>query len=229
MKKNLLAGAILLLFYSVQAQQWTTAGNDIYNTNSGIVVIKPTGATGGEKFVINPMGPGNMTIGEANTGVGGYTSLSLGISAYQNGYSWIESITASGSAYGNLIINPSGGNVGIGTNAPGSFKLAVEGKIGAREIKVTAQSPWPDYVFSPTYKLKPLFSLEDYIKKNNHLPSMPSAQEVKSDGIELGQMNGKLLEKIEELTLYVIKLNRKIDKQQKEIDHLKAGRNPKKQ
>src|SRR5258708_3717567 len=133
MKKNLLTGAILLLFSSLQAQtQWTTAGNDIYNTNSGIVVIKATGTTGGQKFVVNPLGAGQMTIGEANTGVGGYTSLSLGISAYTNGYSWIESIAASGSAYGNLIIQPNGGNVGIGTTAPGSFKLAVEGKIGAR-------------------------------------------------------------------------------------------------
>jgi hypothetical protein len=114
-----------------------------------------------------------------------------------------------------IRILPSG-NVGIGTPNPGSFKLAVSGKIGAREVRVTNANPWPDYVFSKQYKLKSLSSLEEYISKNNRLPNMPSAEEVKNNGIELGKINTQVVEKIEELTLYVIELNKKIQKLEKE-------------
>lgn len=120
-----------------------------------------------------------------------------------------------------LFINY-GGQVGIGTTSPGSFKLAVEGKIGAREIKVTLQSPWPDYVFNQGYQRMSLASLEAFIKKNNHLPNIPSAQEVKENGgIELGEMNAKLLEKIEELTLYVIELKKENEEFRKQLEELK--------
>jgi hypothetical protein len=99
------------------------------------------------------------------------------------------------------------GNVGIGTSNPGTFKLAVEGKIGAREVKVTLAS-WADYVFYPRYNLLPLGDLEKYLNLNGHLPNIPSAKEVEDNkGIELGEMTAKLLEKVEELTLYVIELN----------------------
>jgi hypothetical protein len=115
-----------------------------------------------------------------------------------------------------IRISPQG-NVGIGTSNSGSFKLAVEGRIAAREIQVTLQSPFPDYVFDSKYKLRSLYNLESYINQNKHLPGIPSAVEVeKKGGIELGQMNTKLLEKIEELTLYVIELNKKIEKLEKE-------------
>ena len=111
----------------------------------------------------------------------------------------------------------SAGQVGIGTTDFGSFKLTVEGKIGAREVRVTSASPWPDYVFNKKYELKNLYSLESYIRQNNHLPNIPSAQEVNDNGIELGKMNAKLLEKIEELTLYIIDLNKKIDNLEKQV------------
>jgi hypothetical protein len=115
------------------------------------------------------------------------------------------------------------GNVGIGTTTPGSFKLAVEGKIGASEIKVTLQRPWPDYVFESNYQLPGLVELEAFIKKNKHLPDMPSAREVKeSGGIELGQMNAKLLEKIEQLTLYVIELKKENEAIKQALANTKA-------
>jgi hypothetical protein len=121
------------------------------------------------------------------------------------------------------------GNIGIGTINPGSFKLAVEGNIGARGIRVTLANPFPDYVFDSTYQLRTLATLQQYIDKNKHLPGIPSEQEVKKDGgIELGEMNVKLLEKVEELTLYILELNKKLEAQQnklegqqKEIDRLK--------
>lgn len=107
------------------------------------------------------------------------------------------------------------GNVGIGTTAPGSFKLAVEGKIGAREVTITSTTPWPDYVFTPNHKLPSLETIERYIQKHKHLPEVPTAKEVEAKGIDLGQMNTILLKKVEELTLYVIELK-------KEVDQLKA-------
>jgi hypothetical protein len=116
------------------------------------------------------------------------------------------------------------GKVGLGTQYPGSFKLAVEGKIGAREIQVTLANPFPDYVFDSKYKLRNLSSLENYINENKHLPNVPSAAEVeKNGGIELGSMNTKLLEKVEELTLYIIEINKKVEKLEKENEALKKA------
>jgi len=99
------------------------------------------------------------------------------------------------------------GNVGIGTSKPGSFKLAVEGKIGAREIVVQNES-WADFVFEDNYDLMPLDKLEIFYKDNKHLPGIPSAEKVIQDGINLGQMNEKMIQKIEELTLYVVQLKK---------------------
>ncbi|MFC5284235.1 hypothetical protein [Pedobacter alpinus] len=120
---------------------------------------------------------------------------------------------------GNLRISGEGihyietGNVGIGTLTP-QEKLSVNGKIRAREIKVETAN-WPDYVFGKNYQLPDLKETETFIKINKHLPGIPSAEEVEKNGVSLGEMNAKLLKKIEELTLYVIQL-------QKENDLIKA-------
>lgn len=110
-----------------------------------------------------------------------------------------------------LFINELGG-VGIGTTQLGpQTKLGVEGMIVAREVKVSLDN-FPDYVFDKHYKLRTLGELENYINANHHLPEMPSAQQVKKDqGVELGEMNRKLVEKVEELTLYVIQLKKELD------------------
>jgi hypothetical protein len=107
------------------------------------------------------------------------------------------------------------GNVGIGTNTP-KEKLSVNGKIRAHEVKVETAN-WPDYVFSPSYKLPDLKETEKFIKANNHLPDIPSAAEVEKEGVNLGEMNARLLKKIEELTLYLIELKK--DNEQIKIDH----------
>lgn len=105
------------------------------------------------------------------------------------------------------------GNVGIGTKDP-KAKLSVNGTIISTEIKVLANiSQYPDFVFSKSYNLRSLNEVEQFIEQNNHLPDIPKADEVK-EGIALGMMNTKLLQKIEELTLYTIE-------QQKEIEDLK--------
>lgn len=98
------------------------------------------------------------------------------------------------------------GNIGIGIKTP-SEKLAVNGNIRAKEIKVEAIN-WPDFVFEDGYKIRPLEDLELYIKVNKHLPDVPSANEVENGGVELGRLNNVLLKKIEELTLHVINIEK---------------------
>jgi len=103
------------------------------------------------------------------------------------------------------------GNVGIGTADPKGYKLAVAGNMIAESIKVQLQSSWADYVFDEDYELPKLNEIESFVKKNKHLPGIPSAAEVKSEGIDLGEMNEKLLKKIEELTLHLIEQNKTIE------------------
>jgi len=129
-----------------------------------------------------------------------------------------------------LLLQPASnhGNIGLGTYSPKSklhvngsvaigptdmvpatgYKLSVAGKVICEEARVQIRNDWPDYVFEPTYKLTPLHELETILKKQKHLPNVPSAKEVKAEGFDLGSMNAKLLEKIEELTLYLIELKK---------------------
>jgi hypothetical protein len=93
------------------------------------------------------------------------------------------------------------GNIGIGTTSPAHL-LHVAGTIGAEEVIVSATGA--DYVFDPGYKLKPLSEVAAYIDQNHHLPDIPSAAEVAEKGIGLGEMQAKLLAKVEELTLHMI-------------------------
>lgn len=112
-------------------------------------------------------------------------------------------------------ISYNNGNIGIGTADTKGFKLGVHGKIAAEEVKVALYSNWADFVFEEEYKLPTLQEVEHQIKEKGHLKDIPSAEDVKENGILLGEMNSKLLQKIEELTLYAIQ-------QQKEIDSLRS-------
>ena len=108
------------------------------------------------------------------------------------------------------------GNIGIGIRNAGE-KLAVNGNIRAREIKVENVN-WPDYVFAKDYQLPSLKETEKHIKDKGHLPDIPSAEEVKTNGLDLGEMNAKLLKKIEELTLHLIEQNKRIEKLENELN-----------
>lgn len=121
---------------------------------------------------------------------------------------WISSLTL----YGN-------GSVGVGfgtTYNAGDyrnhdFKLAVNGGIVCEEIKVVGDVPDADFVFENDYKLMSLDKVESFVKTNKHLPDIPSAESFKENGYKVGEMDGMLLRKIEELTLYIIELNKKIE------------------
>lgn len=117
-------------------------------------------------------------------------------------------------------INFSSGKVGIGTNTIGDYELfAVKGNIRAQEIKVETAN-WPDYVFTKNYKLPTLKEVENHINQKGHLMNIPSAKEAEVNGVKLGEMNRLLLEKLEELTLYIIQLKNENDLQQEQINQL---------
>ena len=109
--------------------------------------------------------------------------------------------------YSLSMIVADNGNVGIGTANP-TYKLSVNGNIRSKEVVV--ETGWADYVFNNNYQLKPLQEVEKFIEDNKHLPGIPSAEEIEKNGLQLGDTQKKMMEKIEELTLYVIELNKQI-------------------
>ncbi|MET3020956.1 hypothetical protein [Flavobacterium hydatis] len=185
--------------------------------NVGIGTAKPS-----QKFVVSNDGAEGLEV---------YLEKSLKIVG-------LQSYDRTGNAYSKMQLDASQfsfmhGNVGIGTITTGTHKLAVNGSIGAREIKVET-TIWPDYVFKKEYDLPTLKEVEKHIAEKGHLKDIPSEEEVLKNGINLGEMNAKLLQKIEELTLYVIEQGKKaeelklyvkeqnklIDEQNKRIDKL---------
>jgi len=121
----------------------------------------------------------------------------------------------------NNVLGIYGGSIGIGTNNTNGYKLAVAGSVVAEEIVVKLQQNWPDFVFKENYKKPDLSDVENYIKKHGHLPKIPDAEEITNKGVNIGEMQAKLLEKIEELTLYLIEQDKKIEKLEIECDLLK--------
>jgi trimeric autotransporter adhesin len=126
--------------------------------------------------------------------------------------------TNDGSAQVTLLQN---GNFGIGITNPAE-KLAVNGRIRSKEVLVEAAN-WPDFVFDEKYALPILSEVEKFIAANKHLPNIPSANEVETNGQNLGDIQKKLLQKVEELTLYIIELNKRIEKL--EAEKLKTTKN----
>jgi hypothetical protein len=123
---------------------------------------------------------------------------------FKNGNNSVAQIDGAGVVYAS--------GLAIGTNDPGSYLLAVNGDMKAKNLRLsTKASDWPDYVFNDDYKSMSLEETESYINKNKHLPGMKSAEKMEKEGIDLVDMQAKLLEKIEELTLHVIALKKEND------------------
>lgn len=112
------------------------------------------------------------------------------------------------------------GNIGIGVNDPGAYKLAVNGNVRAKEVVV--ETNWADYVFDKQFKLKPLSEVERFIEENKHLPDIPSATDIQKNGAKLAELTTKMMQKIEELTLYSIAQEKKLEKLEAELAQLKA-------
>ena len=147
-----------------------------------------------------------------------YANTTLHIGTTSGDILKVRSIPSSGGVVDHVVVKENG-NVGIGTINPDS-KFAVKGKIHAEEIKIDLSVPAPDYVFLENYDLKTIEEVDTYIKQKGHLPNIPSAKVMEKNGVELGLMNMKLLEKIEELTLYTIDQNKQIKSTNKQLQKL---------
>lgn len=123
----------------------------------------------------------------------------------------IMTLSASGFSYTN-------GNVAIGTMPNNDYKLAVKGVIRSEEVVVELMTSWPDYVFASDYSLPKLKEVKAFVCENGHLPGLPNASQVSENGLGLGEMNAKLLEKIEELTLYIIEQEERIQKLEEKLN-----------
>jgi len=179
-------------------------GGSNENNSPGLIFVSDDDFLFGGKH-LNHYGLGAFTNGSS-------TQLKLYMSAFYgiNFFTWGKS---------RMTISENG-NVGIGTdliNNPNNYKLAVNGTIGAKEIKVeTSSTTWPDFVFSDDYMLMPLKEVEAYISANKHLPQIPDANEIGKSGLDLGELIKLQMQKIEELTLYIIEQNKRIEKLEKQ-------------
>jgi len=177
-------------------------------------------------FANNGVYFGSIGSGVSLTSTAAYNDFGLGTAGTTGNL-----IFATGTGFSERMRVTNGGNVLIGqtTQHNTAYILDVWGSARANEIVVNATGA--DFVFNPSYKLNSLPALEKYIKQNHHLPEIPSASEMKANGLSLGANQARLLQKVEELTLYLIEKDKEIEqlksgqkrnsKQQKEIDELK--------
>ena len=206
-------------FVGVNSGRYNTTGglNTFVGVNSG--KDNTTGESntliGCNSGFLNTTGIRNTYLGRSagNSNITGSNNVSIG---FQAGYNetgddklHIGNRASKTLIYGDFTMD----QVAIGTTdnyIPTGFTLAVGGKMIAEEIKVRLRADWPDYVFEENYNKPTLEELEASIVENGHLPNIPSAATVEAEGYLLGEMDVKLLEKIEELTLYVIELNKEV-------------------
>lgn len=177
-------------------------GNNTFKFNRGALNVTPNisiGTSGGKSFAVVAGLNGTGAVFD-NTGtfmISGDTKANIDGGGTSGGISYL---TVTGSGF-----------VGIGTTSPQEL-LSVNGIIKSKEVKVEG-GIWPDYVFEESYSMLALPKVEAFIKANKHLPGIPNRQQVQEQGVGLGEMNRKLLEKIEEVTLILIE-NEKIRNQQ---------------
>lgn len=174
-------------------------------TNVAAIGLGATSPSSNYKFTFQ-----NYSV--AHYGLGWYTEASGSPAAYLSGYAGIK-FFSSGQLAMNLRQNGElnvPGNLCLGTTESHGYKLAVNGDVIANSVTVKAY-PWADFVFNRDYNLRPLAEVSDYIDKNHHLPDIPSAREIARDGLDLGQMNKLLMQKIEELTLYLLDQHQQIE------------------
>jgi len=203
------------------------------NTQTGNFIIKTNGADrmfvhDDGKVGINFAGSSThmLAVGQnafGYTGIDFYNDLNVrrGNLRFSNTDGFLRSegtgtfnISVANAGHG-IILHPEGtisiGNLGF----INGYKLSVYGKATASEFTVTALNQWPDYVFEKDYHLKPLSEVKKFIEQNKHLPNIPAAAEIEKSGVPLGDMSKRLMEKVEELTLYIIQLQEQVDELKK--------------
>jgi hypothetical protein len=211
---------------------WLTSGSNVYLHDAGdrvgIGTQTPVGklqvhdpSSHDSRLFITPMAPvsqdsSSVFFGEDNDATFGMFWLYDGVTDEMEIWGKTNSTT-----YGpHMVIRRNTGNIAIGSTFATGYKLSVSGKIICTELRVNLMENWPDYVFDDGYPLMPLGKLEEYISLNGHLPDVPSAEAIGDCGIEVGAMQRLMMEKIEELTLYIIQQQKEIQELQDEIGRL---------
>jgi hypothetical protein len=216
MKRKILISLIAISSGLTMNAQWN--GTNPVSTESNVGIGTSTVLNGLQIYKLNDFDGGSIRFGYsgANDAVFSFGwNPSTSNDAFKLSYYPHNSTTGIINLY-TIGIN---GNFGIGTTNP-QYKLDVIGTIRAREIKVDLNGA--DFVFENTYKLMPLNELDNFIKDKKHLPEIAPANEMEKNGTDLGILTSKLLQKIEELTLYTIEQNKKLEEQNKEFKILKA-------
>ncbi len=213
---------------NTDSQTLSLSGNTLSIANGNTITLPVTSVVGGN----------NVTV----TGTGSTASPFLISAADTSLYANNGSINQATTTNGNRIVDMNNSNIWFNTatsttngkmylgstsvfpNTTGNYKLFVEGGILTEKVKVALRSSanWADYVFASDYKLLPLNEVEQFITTNKHLPGVDSASELAKNGLDIAEMQSKQMEKIEELTLYIIEQNKKLEKTQNEIEELKV-------
>ncbi len=192
------------VFLGYQAGYDELGSNKLYIDNSSTTTPLIYGDFATDELTIN---------GNVRWGAGGWLkrdqggSIELGGAA--NATPYVDFINDTGIGYDMRIIMANENTLVISGNNAGENQLVVEGKIGAQKIKVSATG-WADYVFDEDYDLNTIEEVENYVEENNHLPNVPSTDEVLEEGIDVAEMDATLLRQIEELWLHVIELKKEI-------------------
>lgn len=207
---------ILVLFSCSAFSQWSNSGDNFTSGNLSVqgninfIAYKLLTAAPADKFTYDNQTMGHYALrwgSDSWNNLGGYTF-------WLSSYNGMKFFTSGASRFS---ITRSG-NIGIGTDAPQSL-LDVRGKIIADEVEIKVNKG-SDFVFHPEYNLRSLSEIETFVKENKHLPEIPSEKEMQENGLNLNDMQMKLLQKIEELTLYVIEQNKQIAAQNERIKQL---------
>ena len=190
-----------------------TADRDIQMSGDGEIGLRSESISLTGKVGINTA---NTTSGYALAVDGGLLSMGR---FEVNSEETIQITAKEGIHYKPIMLR---GNVGINTESVANgYALSVNGGIIAEKVMIKYHNEWPDYVFESGYNLMPMHDLRTFVTQNKHLPEVPSAAEIEN-GLDVGQLQGILLKKIEELTLYTLQLQEQVERQQAEIEELKG-------
>ena len=237
MKRAFFFLSLILVGNFMYAQTWSNGGGTVGFYEAGTLGIGSSGVPSSKvEIVTTTQGDGIYMLNNGSSYGGTSGFLHIQASSLSQG-SW-NGLTAAGDAgiiFGTgsqtttfgFVVAPwnsgttglrvdNSGNVGICTTSTQGYQLAVNGKAIFTQAVVKLYANWPDYVFQPGYQLPSLKSVGEYIRANGHLPGMPTADSVQQHGLDLGMTQAKLLEKVEQLTLYTIELQQQVEQLQAE-------------